>query len=65
MREATERELIAFEVEAKALDSPFMATNFHLGYSVGLGILALPIVAPSVWKLPYDVMTVPLSESLG
>ena len=65
MKQATEAVLTAFEVEAHASGSPFMADNFHFGYAIGLGILVLPILTPNAWKLPYDVMTVPLADTLG
>ena len=33
---------------------------FHLATAIGLGLVLLPRLDPEAWRLPYDVMTVPL-----
>lgn len=35
----------------------------HLSYATGLGLPMLPIVLPDAWTLPFDVVTVPLTEA--
>lgn len=36
---------------------------FHVGYALGTGVLALAILDPDCWKLPYDVVSVPLANA--
>lgn len=36
------------------------AAYFHLATAIGLGLVLLPRLDPGAWRLPYDVMTVPL-----
>jgi hypothetical protein len=33
-----------------------------MSVAIGLGVTVLPILAPDAWKLPYDVVTIPLNE---
>lgn len=33
----------------------------HIAYAVGLGAIALPLLFPGCWSLPYDVVAVPLA----
>ena len=34
----------------------------HVGYALGLGATALPVLFPACWTLPYDVVTIPLLD---
>ena len=39
------------------------AARGHLAYATGLGIPLLPILDPRCWRLPFDVVTVPITAS--
>ena len=36
--------------------------HLHMSVAIGIGVTALPLLAPDAWELPYDVVTVPLDE---
>jgi len=37
--------------------------RLHFGRAVGLGITALPLVVDQAWDQPYDVVTIPMSQT--
>lgn len=52
------------QLRAERLDGGMAATEAraHLAYATGLGIPLLPILAPRAWSLPFDVVTLPLTQ---
>jgi AcrR family transcriptional regulator len=66
MRQAT---LAIDEYRAGLLQDPAWQfegeADFFLDYAITLGVAVLPIISPEAYRLPYDVVTVPLYEMLG
>lgn len=65
LRTAEEDQLRAFERNAvdEGRSGDEARDWVHLEFALGTGIIALPILAPRAWTLPYDVVTVPLLGS--
>jgi AcrR family transcriptional regulator len=64
LRQAVVRELTEYEAEVAAAGPQNYLTTawFHFAFAVGTGVLMLPLLFESCWKLPYDVSTVPLLD---
>jgi AcrR family transcriptional regulator len=66
LRQAQWGELDALVAEAQANDPNWQPAvtpaHLHMSVAIGLGVTVLPILAPDAWKLPYDVVTIPLNE---
>ncbi|MBU6246098.1 MAG: TetR family transcriptional regulator, partial [Actinomycetales bacterium] len=38
------------------------AAHLHMSVALGLGVTALPLLAPDAWQLPFQHVTIPLSD---
>jgi len=47
-------------VGSHVLSPQRVVASVHMGFAVGLGVIALPLLMPDCWSLPYDVVTVGL-----
>lgn len=64
LRQAVIQELADYELEVAANDSALYGSSswFHFAFAVGAGVLILPILHESCWRLPYDVVTSPVNS---
>ena len=62
LRQAVIKELTDWEEESARKNPQAFGTSawFHFGFAMGVGVLVLPLMLESCWKLPYDVITTPL-----
>lgn len=70
LRDAHAKELDEFAaalLNDEAITSPRRRdpANVHRRFAMGLGIYLLPHLYPGCWRLPYDVITVPVDIALG
>ena len=67
LRASLALEFDAFVADATAADPDWAPANspssLHMSIALGQGISLLPTLAPNVWALPYDVITIPLAEA--
>ena len=64
LRQAVIKELDDYELEAAANDSALYGSSswFHFAFAIGVGVLILPILHEPCWRLPYDVVTTPITR---
>jgi hypothetical protein len=66
LREVQWGELDTLVDETLSKDPQWYTANseahLHMSVAIGIGVTALPLLAPDAWVLPYDVVTVPLDE---
>ena len=69
LREVQWGELDTLVDETLSKDPQWYTANseahLHMSVAIGIGVTALPLLAPDAWELPYDVVTVPLDEPDG
>jgi AcrR family transcriptional regulator len=67
LRASLALEFDAFVADATAADPDWAPANspssLHMSIALGQGISLLPTLAPNIWELPYDVITIPLAEA--
>lgn len=66
LKQAQEADLDAVVAQMAASEDTHFAHSaavVHFAFAAGLGVALLPLLYPNAYRLPYDVMTVPLVET--
>lgn len=63
LMERQEAEIEAFLHDMRSQGSVMDDAMAHLAYALGLGYALLPLLARDAWRLPFDVVTVPLANA--